>query len=208
MNKSVSALCLLFALSGSAIAASAPAPAEAPAAGDPEAGKAKAAVCAACHGVDGNSANPEWPKLAGQGAPYLYQQLKAFKEGKRQNAIMQGQVATLSEQDMRDLAAYYASQQIQVGAASPEAVTLGERLYRGGNADKGIPACMGCHGPAGGGNPAAMYPALGGQHAQYTINQLKAYAEGQRHQPMMSDIAARLSTKEMEDVASYIQGLY
>jgi cytochrome c553 len=208
MNKSVSALCLLLALSGSAIAETAPGSAEVPPAGDPAAGKAKAAVCAACHGVDGNSTNPEWPKLAGQGAPYLFKQLTAFKAGKRQNPIMQGQVATLSEQEMRDLAAYFASQQIQVGAANPEAVTLGERLYRGGNADKGIPACMGCHGPAGAGNPAALYPALGGQHAQYVVNQLKAYAEGQRQQLMMSDIAARMSKKEMEDVASYIQGLY
>jgi cytochrome c553 len=132
----------------------------------------------------------------------------AFKDGSRQNAIMQGQVATLSEQDMRDLAAYYAEQGVQIGAADPEAITLGERLYRGGNADKGIPACMGCHGPTGAGNPAAVYPALSGQHAQYTVNQLKAYAEGQREQVMMTDIASRLSKKEMEDVASYIQGLH
>jgi cytochrome c553 len=175
---------------------------------DPAAGKAKAAVCGACHGPDGNSSNGEWPKIAGQGEKYLYEQLMAFKNGTRHNAVMQGQVATLTEPAMRDLAAYFAEQEVQIGAADPEAVTLGERLYRGGNTESGVPACMGCHGPSGAGNPAAAYPALSGQHAQYTLSQLKAYADGQRNNLMMNDIAARLSNKEMTDVASYIEGLY
>lgn len=188
------------------------------AAGDAEAGKQKAAVCAACHGQDGNSAAAMYPKLAGQGAPYTVKQLQDFKSGARENAIMQGQAAGLSEQDMQDLAAYYASQSIETGTANPEYVAHGEKVWRGGNPETGVPACTGCHGPAGDGVEAAAFPALGGQHAGYIESQLKAFRaagndalEGPYRRndqnAVMRDIAAKMSDKEIRDVASFISGL-
>ena len=186
--------------------------APAQAGGDPEAGKVKSASCAACHGADGNSANPEWPKLAGQHAGYLVQQLLYFSDGERDNTTMKGMVAGLSDEDKADLGAYYASQQVTFGTADPALVELGERIYRGGNAESGVAPCMGCHGPTGSGNPAANYPALHGQHAKYVENQLHGFAEGNRINEnsikMMQIIASRMTNKEIRAVASYIQGLH
>ena len=187
--------------------------------GDAEAGKNKSAPCAACHGADGNSTNPEWPKLAGQGAPYTYAQLRLFKEGGRTNALMSPQAVALSEQDMHDLAAYYASQTGTPGAADPELAKEGEAIYRGGIIEKGIAACTGCHSPTGAGNPAAKFPKLSGQHALYTENKLKAYRsedlhghqEGQFETPnarIMVKVAERLTDQEIQAVASYIAGLH
>ena len=176
---------------------------------DAEAGEQKAAVCAACHGVDGNSSNPEWPKLAGQHAQYTYQQLLAYKSGERQNAVMLGQVAALSDQDMKDLAAFYAKQSGETGIADEDLVELGGNIYRGGNAESGVPSCAACHGPSGQGNPASNYPKLAGQHAQYTADQLRAYASGERMGlgGMMHEISHRLTDEEIEAVSSFIEGL-
>jgi len=174
-------------------------------------GAQKAAVCAACHNADGNSTNPEWPKLAGQGARYLREQLKAFKAGVRKNPTMAPMAANLSDEDIKAVAEYFAAQRRKIGAAKPELVSAGERLYRGGNNNTGVPACMACHGPRGSGNPAAGYPALGGQHAVYTARQLDAYRTGERatdNNAIMRTIAAHLSAAEIEAVASYIEGLH
>ncbi|NNK38255.1 MAG: cytochrome c4, partial [Xanthomonadales bacterium] len=138
------------------------------AAGDAAAGQSKSAICAACHSVDGNSAVPNWPKLAGQHEQYLLRQLQLIKSGARPVPEMMAITPGLSDQDLMDLSAYFASQTINGGVADESKVPLGERIYRAGNADSGVPACMACHGPAGEGNPLAGYPALAGQHAVYT----------------------------------------
>jgi cytochrome c553 len=187
------------------------------AAGDPAAGQQKAAACTACHGADGNSANGEWPKLAGQHPSYTVKQLQNFKaqlepnpQVVRVNEIMKGMAAPLSEQDMEDLAAYFANQAISPGSADPELLETGQALYQGGNLNTGVPACTGCHGPTGRGNPAAGFPSLHAQHAQYTETQLKAFRSMQRaNDPgkMMRNIASRMTDKEIQAVASYIQGL-
>lgn len=176
--------------------------------GDAAAGKQKAAACAACHGVDGNSANPEWPKIAGLGADYFVKQLMAFQQGQRKNPLMTPVAQGLSEQDMKDLAAYYTTLTMQPGGADKSLVELGQRIYQGGLTSKGVPACAACHGPAGAGNPAAGYPRLGGQQPLYVVNQLKLYKSGERSGAMMNDIAAKLSEEEMRAVASYASGLY
>lgn len=180
--------------------------------GDAAAGKSKAAVCAACHGADGNSSIGEWPKLAGQHAHYLENQLHAYKSGERNNPIMAGQVAALSDQDIKDLAAYFAAQPLKPGVAIPELAKQAEALYRGGRAEAGIPACSACHGPQGAGNAAAGYPAIHGQHAQYTAMQLKAYRSGERAgtdlATMMSQVAKQLSDADIEALASYLSGLH
>ncbi len=178
--------------------------------GDAAAGQAKSAVCAACHGTDGNSVNPEWPKLAGQHASYTALQLEYFKSGKRQNALMSAQAMGLSEQDMLDLAAYYAEQPIKGGETDPDLVSLGERIYRGGDKQNGVAACIACHGPSGKGNPLAVYPYLAGQHATYTAMQLRAYASGERrsdNNQIMRNIAGAMSDDQIEAVASYIEGM-
>lgn len=181
-------------------------------AGDVEAGKAKSASCAACHGADGNSVNPEWPKLAGQHEDYLLKQLNYFYGGERENATMKGMVQGLSETDMENLAAYYSMQEIQFGTADPQLVELGEKIYRSGNAESGVAPCMGCHGPSGAGNPGANYPALHGQHAKYVEAQLHGFAEGKRVNEnsvkMMQILASRMTNREIRAVASYIQGLH
>lgn len=180
------------------------------AAGDAAAGQQKSATCAACHGNDGNSANPEWPTLAGQHEKYLVKQLMEFKSGARVNATMNGMAAGLSDQDMADLAAYYSKQTVTPGEADPELVELGQQLYRGGNMVTGVAACTACHGPTGSGNPEAQFPALAGQHALYLENQLKAFRAGQRANDagqMMRNIAAKMSDAEIQAVSSYIQGL-
>jgi cytochrome c553 len=179
--------------------------------GDASAGKTKSATCAGCHGVDGNSANPEWPNLAGQGAAYLEKQLREFKAGQRQNATMAPMAAPLADQDMADLAAFYSTQTAKVGAADESLVEDGQKIYRGGNAANGVSACIGCHGPAGRGNPAAKFPALTGQHAKYIENQLYAFKTGERDNDaakMMRNIASSMSDQDIKAVASYIQGLH
>ncbi|NJM13447.1 MAG: cytochrome c4 [Synechococcaceae cyanobacterium SM1_2_3] len=180
------------------------------AAGDPAAGKAKSITCAACHNADGNSAITQYPKLAGQSADYLVKQLQEYKSGVRVNAIMAGMVAPLSPQDMEDLAAYFASQQIARAAADPALAPVGEALFRGGNLSSGVSACMACHGPTGAGNPAAKFPAIAGQHAEYTEIQLKAFRAMERANDagqMMRGVAAKMTDPEIKAVASYIQGL-
>ena len=185
---------------------------QAQAAGDPVAGKAKAAQCAACHGADGNSANPAWPKLAGQHAGYLVKQLQFFEAGERENTTMKPMASVLDAQGREDVAAFYASQKVKIGLADPALVELGEKIYRSGNAESGIAPCMACHGPNGAGNPAALYPALRGQNAQYVEIQLHGFAEGKRSnenaKKMMQLLAARMTNKEIRAVASYIQGLH
>ena len=181
------------------------------AAGDAAAGKSKSAACGACHGMDGNSVNPEWPKLAGQHAAYLTKQLENFKNGERVNALMLGQVAPLNEQDMADLGAYYATLSGKVGEANPQTLEQGQMVYRAGNMASGVSACIACHGPTGSGNPQANFPSLSGQHATYTILQLKAFRSGERANDagqMMRNIAAKMTDAEIEAVAQYIQGLH
>jgi len=179
--------------------------------GSPEAGQAKAATCAACHGIDGNSQNPEWPSIAGQHESYIIKALRSFKNGGRQNVLMSGMAMPLSDEDMADLAAYFSSQKRAGGVADPAVVAAGERLYRGGNKDTGVPACLACHGPSGQGNPAAGWPAIAGQHATYSGAQLAAYRSKQRSTDgdtqMMRNVAASLTDDEIKAVSSYIQGL-
>jgi cytochrome c553 len=185
---------------------------QAQAAGDPVAGQEKSAQCAACHGTDGNSAAPDFPKLAGQHADYLVKQLSYFEQGERENVTMKPMASVLDEQGREDVAAFYASQKASFGEADPELVELGEQIYRSGNPDSKVASCMGCHGPNGAGNPAALYPALRGQHAKYVENQLHGFAEGKRvnenARKMMQILAARMTNKEIRAVASYIQGLH
>jgi cytochrome c553 len=197
----------LAALLAVGLAASAPGLA----AGDAAAGQAKAVTCSACHGADGNSLNPEWPSLAGQHESYTIKQLQAFKSGARQNVLMSGQAMGLSDQDMADLAAYFASQKPARKTADPALVKTGEQLYRGGNKETGTPACLACHGPDGLGNITAAWPLVSGQHATYTATQLAAYRSGERSTDgdtqIMRNVAARLTDDEIKAVASYIQGL-
>ena len=179
--------------------------------GDATAGKEKSAACAGCHGMDGNSANPEWPKLAGQGDHYLSKQLQDFKGGVRKNATMAPMVAALGEQDMADLSAFYSSQAVQAGSADEKLVELGQKIYRGGNPASGVSACIGCHGPSGAGNPAASFPSLSGQHAKYVENQLNTFKSGERSNDagkMMRTIASKMTEQEIKAVASYVQGLH
>jgi cytochrome c553 len=182
------------------------------AAGDPDAGKEKAAQCASCHGADGNSLNPEWPKLAGQHADYLVKQLQYFEAGERENVTMKPMASVLDAQGREDVAAFYAKQKVSPGKADPKLVELGERIYRSGNPESGVAPCMGCHGPNGAGNPAALYPALRGQHAKYTEIQLHGFAEGKRvnenAKKMMQLLARRMTNREIRAVSSYIQGLH
>ncbi len=197
---------LLTATIGIALAAG-----NAYAAGDATAGESKSAACAACHGADGNSTNPDWPKIAGQHPKYTEKQLKEFKAGRRVNALMSGMVAPLSEQDMADLAAFYATKVTSGGFVSEAELPLGEKIYRGGNAKTGVPACMSCHGPTGVGDPLAAIPALSGQHAKYIATQLYAFREGERSndpKSMMRDVARWMTKQEIEAVSQYVAGLH
>lgn len=182
------------------------------AAGDAEAGKTKSAVCAACHGADGNSgANPVWPKLAGQHPNYIIQQLQDFKAGKRTEAMMSPMAAPLSEEDMANLAAFFSSQKRTIGEAAEDKVAAGEQLYRAGNATSGVSACTACHGPTGTGNPLSNFPSLSGQGAAYVVKALKDFRSGTRNNDtagMMQDVASRLTDAEIEAVAQYVQGLH
>lgn len=165
-------------------------------------------VCVACHAADGNSTIAENPKLAQQHPEYLVKQLKEFKEGKRQNAVMQGFAGALSDEDMNNIAFWVASQKATPGfATNKETIRLGERIYRGGIADRQIPACAGCHSPNGAGIPA-QYPRLAGQHATYTEVQLKAFRDGTRtNNAQMTGVAAKLNDREIKAVSDYIAGL-
>jgi cytochrome c553 len=182
--------------------------------GDADAGQAKAAVCAACHGVDGNSVVPNWPKLAGQHALYLERQLGLIKGGSRLVPEMAGIVISLSDQDMADIAAYFSSQTAGAGLTDESLRAAGELLYRSGNPQTGVPACMSCHGPAGEGNPLSGYPHLAGQHAAYSEKMLTGFRAGttwgadDASSKIMTDVTNRLSDAEIQAVASYIQGLH
>jgi cytochrome c553 len=179
--------------------------------GDAEAGQGKVATCGACHGADGNSAMPNFPKIAGQGERYLVKQLMDIKEGRRVVVEMTGLLDNSSPQDIADMAAFYASQTQTGGVANPELVERGEAIFRGGNLETGLPACTGCHSPTGLGNEPAGYPRLAGQHAAYTAKQLADFREGHRTNDgdamIMQTIANRLSNRDIEAVSDYIQGL-
>jgi cytochrome c553 len=201
MNKVLVSLLLTLGITGLAQAA-----------GDAAAGQGKVVVCGACHGADGNSAAPNFPKLAGQGERYLLKQLNDIKSGTRPVVEMTGLLDNLSDQDLADISAYYASQKMSVGAADPKLVARGEALFRGGKLDEGMPACTGCHSPDGAGLDAAGFPQIGGQHAGYVAKQLTDFREGNRTNDgdsmIMRGIAAKLSNKDIEAVSSFIQGLH
>jgi len=186
--------------------------------GDAEKGKAKSLTCSACHGGDGNSVISINPKIAGQHEGYLVKQLTEFrlasstggKQG-RNNAVMNGMAALLSDQDIEDLAAYFSSQDQKAGEAPEDVIEAGQALYRGGDAERGITSCISCHGPNGKGMGLAGFPVISGQHADYTISQLKMFRSGSRandHNGMMRDIAAKLSDDDIEILAKYVSGLY
>ncbi|MFB0988264.1 MAG: c-type cytochrome [Gammaproteobacteria bacterium] len=178
--------------------------------GDAAAGQAKSALCGSCHGVDGNSLMAMNPKLAGQSARYMVKQLQEFKSGARESAIMASMVLSLSDQDMEDIAAWYSSQQPTIQGANPESIELAERLYRGGNSEIAVAACSACHSPTGKGNAPAGFPLLSGQHAEYTLQQLKNFRSGARQNDgsaMMRTVVERLTDKELEALASYVSGL-
>ena len=204
------ALSLALAFAATAQAADKPAPKVDAAKGQ----QVAAQICAACHNPDGNSAVAANPKLAGQHADYIYKQLKNFKaEGgkpaERNNPIMVGMVAPITDQDMKNVAAFYASQTQKGEQAKNSAIEAGQKLYRAGNAAKGLPACAACHGPAGAGIPV-QYPRIGGQFAEYTEAQLKAFRAGERaNDPnrMMRAVADKMSDAEIKAVADYIAGL-
>ena len=183
-------------------------------AGDIEKGKEKSATCAACHGSAGVSMNPEWPKLAGQHAKYLETQLYEFQkgpDGTRNNAIMYGIALALSKEDIEDISAYYASLDVSIGLTDDAYLKDGQNIYRGGNMEYKIQACMACHGPNGQGNSLAGIPSLSGQHSEYIYQQLKKFQSTDRandYNKMMRNIASRMSDKEMKAVAKYLEGLY
>ncbi|HUN27769.1 MAG TPA: c-type cytochrome [Steroidobacteraceae bacterium] len=187
--------------------------------GTVQAGAAKAATCAACHGLNGNSVNAMWPKLAGQNAVYIDEQLHLFKAGVRTNAVMMPMATTLTDQDINNVAVYFEAQTPVGGEADPSYWKSGAALYRYGDSARGIPACIACHGPTGQGNLASGYPALRAQYAEYVLKQLQDYASGARYagagpgKPqgrnavMMLTIAKLLTPEEMRNVASYVQGI-
>ncbi|WP_018868932.1 MULTISPECIES: cytochrome c [unclassified Thioalkalivibrio] len=180
-------------------------------AGDPQRGQELSQSCAACHQADGNSTNPEWPKLAGQHPKYTAKQLRDFQDGElRHDNLMAGEVADLSEQDMKDLAAYYAEQSITTETADEDVVARGEQIYRGGIPSEGVAACIACHGAQGQGNPEAMFPKVAGQHATYSLDQLQQFRDGERRNDngqMMRGIVGNMSDEDMEAVAQYMAGL-
>ncbi len=184
---------------------------QAQAAGNATAGKTKSMACAGCHGPDGNSVMGTWPKLASQHADYLAKQLSDFKSGVRKDPTMTAMSAALKAQDIADISAYYAAQAIKVGTVDATLAAAGEKLYRAGDKEKGVAACMACHGPAGVGNAAAKFPSISGQHADYVAKALKDFRSGARtndNAKMMQDVAAKLSDDEIKAVAAYVSGLY
>ncbi len=196
-----------LAASSLSVSANEPAPAKA----KPDIAKGEAsfgAVCAACHGADGNSGTPTYPKLAKQHPEYIVKQLQEFKSGKRENAIMKGFASALSDEDMKNIAYWVTSKETKPGfAKEKDLVVLGERIYRGGIADRQVPACAGCHSPNGAGIPS-QYPRLSGQHADYAIAQLTAFRDGVRKNSIqMTQVAAKLNDREIKAVADYVSGL-
>lgn len=208
MKKILFPLTLAFGLIGTAYAFD----------GDAEAGKAKSATCAACHGPDGNSPVEMYPKIAGQHATYLYKQLIDFKlatetqnKKGRVNAIMNPIAAALSEQDMKDLAAYYAEQKTKTGTTPEQVIERGEQLYRGGDAERGIAACIACHGPRGLGNSLARFPQISFQNAAYLKTTLEEFRSGKRSNDMnamMQDVARKLTDEDIEILSQYLGGLH
>jgi cytochrome c553 len=189
------------------------------AAGDADAGKSKSTTCAACHGADGNSPAPTFPKLAGLGEKYLFKQMQDVKAGARKIPEMTGMLDNLSDQDLADIAAYYSAQQRQLSGAKDVKLDLGEKIYRAGNLETGVPACTGCHAPSGNGNAPAGYPAIGGQFSAYIAKQLRAFRTA-AHDPedptgrandgdiaVMRGVAARMTDQEIDAVANFIAGL-
>ncbi len=183
------------------------------AAGDPEAGESKASVCAACHGMDGNSQVAEWPKIAAQHEDYLARQTRMVRDQQRDVAQMYPIVMNLSDEDIADISAWYASQTIKPGVADEALVEQGRDLYHGGNPDTEVPACMACHGPTGNGIPGAGYPMVRAQHTDYTADRLQRYRDGETNQDdpyseIMVGVAKNLTDAEIEAVSSYIEGLH
>lgn len=180
--------------------------------GNYQAGLEKSSTCVACHGPKGISTNPEWPSLAGQHASYLLKQLRDIKQGHGRDApVMIAMVANLSEQDMADLAVYYAAQPLPKGVVPKKFLKLGEQLYRGGDYSQHITACIACHGPKGTGNAQAGFPVLSGQNAAYTVLQLQQFKDKKRSNDLnsiMRDISARMNKEDMEAVANYVAGLH
>ena len=205
MNKMIlSSTVLMFALAGAVHAVGA---------GDPEAGKTKAAACAGCHGADGNSLVPTFPKLAGQGEKYIAKQLAEFKANEtRKNELMLGMAAALSEQDMADIGAFYARQKLAGPApADQDKAAKGKQIYKGGILTEGIPACQACHGPKGAGIAGSGYPQVGGQYVDYTLAQLKAFRDGTRmndDKMVMRSIVKDMTDEQFEALANYIATLH
>lgn len=210
MKKTIAAALAVCGLSGLVLAE-----------GDAQRGEELAQTCAGCHGTDGNSPSPDFPKIAGQNTRYFIEQMEAYQDGSRVNALMQGQVANLSDQDIRDLAAFYAQQEANFGEADPDLVELGREIYRAGIEESGVMSCMACHGAQGQGNAPAGFPRVAGQHAEYTVQQLNAYRAGYRadepsENARMTDgesrkmraVAYRMRDHEIEAVASYLEGLH
>jgi len=180
--------------------------------GDAEKGSKLVGTCVACHGADGNSVVGQWPTLAGQRESYLFEQLEHIRDEERVIAVMKGLLNNYSDDDLRDVSAFYASQKTKVSQAEETNLALGQQIYRAGNLKSGVPACTGCHGPAGKGLESAQYPMLGGQKAEYVVTSLIAYQTGERaideHGKIMQGIATRLTTEEIRAVANYVSGLY
>ena len=201
MTKRIAVVVAACALAGNVLAA-----------GNAEGGKALSVACGACHGADGNSLAPTFPKLAGQHESYLLKQLKDIKSGARSVPTMAGQLDAMSEQDLADISAYYAAQAATPGVAKEELVELGESVFRAGIREKGVAACAACHSPTGAGNGPAKFPALSGQHADYIAAQLRAFRNDERINDgdtrIMRDVASRLSDKELDAVSSYASGLH
>lgn len=205
-------LSLIILVSGSVYAASDKAEIKAVKRGDPQAGSELVATCAGCHGADGNSVVGQWPTLAGQRESYTLAQLIHVQKGERMIESMMGLLDNYSEDQLRDIAAFYAAQEVKVGQADSINFELGQRIYRAGNLSNGVPACTGCHGPQGKGVESAGYPMLSGQKAEYVVTSLVAYKNGERvhssNAKIMQGIAARLTTEEIRAVANYVSGLY
>ena len=205
-------LSLIILVSGSVYAASEKAEIKAVKRGDPQAGSELVATCAGCHGADGNSIVGQWPTLAGQRESYTLAQLIHVQKGERMIESMMGLLDNYSEDQLRDIAAFYAAQEVKVGQADSINFELGQRIYRAGNLSNGVPACTGCHGPQGKGVESAGYPMLSGQKAEYVVTSLVAYKNGERvhsgNAKIMQGIAARLTTEEIRAVANYVSGLY
>ena len=180
--------------------------------GDAEKGSKLVGTCVACHGADGNSVVGQWPTLAGQRESYLFEQLEHIRDEERIIAVMKGLLNDYSDDDLRDVSAFYASQKTKVSQADEANLALGQQIYRAGNLKSGVPACTGCHGPAGKGLESAQYPMLGGQKAEYVVTSLIAYQTGERaideHGKIMQGIATRLTIEEIRAVANYVSGLY